>query len=78
VCGRVEPVTGEQATGAGADEVQLERLGGQAGRQPQRHRGPVLDLVAAGDDRLGDATDQRGRLEHPLHRVDDVHGVVGV
>ena len=78
VRGPVEPVTGEQAARAGADEVQLERLGGQAGRQPHRHRGLVLDLVAAGDDRLGDATDQRGRLDHLLHRVEDVRSLVGV
>ena len=50
----------------------------QAGRQPHRHRGLVLDLAAAGDDRLGDATDQRGRLDRLLHRVEDVRGLVGV
>jgi hypothetical protein len=55
-----------------------KRLGGQAGRQPHRHCRVVLDLAAAGDDRLGDATDQRGRLDHPLHRVEDVHSLVGV
>jgi hypothetical protein len=42
------------------------------------HRGLVLDLAAAGDNRLGDTTDQRGRLDHVLHRVGDVHGLVGV
>jgi len=78
VRGPVEPVTSDQATRAGADEVQLERLGGQAGRQPHRHRGLVLDLAAAGDDRLGDATDQPGRLDRLLHRVEDVRGLVGV
>jgi hypothetical protein len=78
VRGPVEPVTSEQATRAGADEVQLERLSGQAGRQPHRHRGLVLYLVAAGDDRLGDATDQRGRLDDLLHRVEDVYSPVGV
>src|ERR1700677_532539 len=78
VRGPVEPVTSDQATRAGADEVQLERLGGQAGRQPHRHRGLVLYLVAAGDDRLRDATDQRGRLDDLLHRVEDVYSPVGV
>ena len=78
VRGPVEPVTGEQAARAGADEVHLERLGGQIGRQPHCHRGLVLDLVAAGDDRLGDATDQRGRLDYLLHRVENVRGLVGV
>ena len=74
----VEPIPGEQTTRAGAHEVQLERLGGQTGRQPHRHRGLVLDLVAAGNDRLGDATDQRGRLDHLLHRVENVHSLLGV
>jgi len=78
VRGRVEPVTSEQATRAGADELQLKRLGGQAGCQPHRHRGFVFHLVAAGDYRLGDATDERGRLDHFLHRVEEVHGLVGV
>ena len=78
VRGAVEPIPGEQATGAGADEVQLERLGGQTGRQPHRHRGLVLDLVAAGDNGLGDATDQRGRLDRLLHRIEDVHSLLGV
>ena len=77
VRGRVEPVTGEQAARAGADEVQVERLGGQADAS-HRHRGLVLDLAAARDDRLGDATDQPGRLDRLLHRVEDVRGLVGV
>ena len=50
----------------------------QTGRQPHRHRGLVLELAAAGDNRLGDATDQRGRLDHLLHRVEDFHSLVGV
>jgi hypothetical protein len=78
VRGPVEPVTSDQATRLGAGEVQLERLGGQARRQPHRHRGLVLHLVAAGDDCLGDATDKRGRLDDLLHRVEHVGSLVGV
>ena len=78
VRGPLEPVTGEQPARTGADEVHLKRLGGQTGRQPHRHRGLVLDLVAAGDDRLGDATDQRGRTDGLLHRVEDVRSLAGV
>jgi len=76
--GGVEPVTREHAARAGADEVKLECFGGQAGRQPHRHRGLVLDLVAAGDDRLGDAADQRGRFDYLLYRVENVCGLLGV
>ena len=78
VCGPVELIAGEQAARAGADEVQLERFGGQAGRQPHRHPGLVLQFAAAGDDRLGDATDQRGRLDCLLDRLEDVPSLVGV
>ena len=76
--GPVEPVTGEQATGTGADEVQRERLGGQTGGQPHRHRGLVLDFAAAGDNRLRDATDQRGRLDRLLDRIEDLRSLLGV
>lgn len=76
--GAVEPITGDQGTRAGTDKVQLECLGGQAGRQPHHHRGLVLDLVAAGDDGLGDATDKRGRIDHLQHRAQDVGSPVGV
>jgi hypothetical protein len=78
LCGPVEPVAGQQATRAGADEVQMECLGGQTRRQPHRHRGLVLDLAGSGDDRLGDATDQRRRLDPFPHRVENVRGLVGV
>jgi hypothetical protein len=78
VRGPVEPVTSDQPARAGGDEVQRERLGGQAGRQPHRHRWLVLHLAVAGDDRLGDAPDQRGRLDHPLYRVEDFDRLVGV
>ncbi|CFS21106.1 Uncharacterised protein [Mycobacterium tuberculosis] len=78
VRGPVEAVTGDQSARAGANEVQVECLRGWAGRQPHRHRGLVLQLVATGDDALGHATDQRGRLDRRLHRSQQVHGLVGV
>jgi hypothetical protein len=34
--------------------------------------------VAAGDDGLGDAADQRGRLDYLLHRGEDIGSVLGV
>jgi hypothetical protein len=44
----VEPVTGEQPTRAGPHEIQLERLGGQAGGKAHRHRRLVpISLVQA-------------------------------
>src|SRR6476469_2880268 len=78
VCGLVELIAGEQAARVGADEVQLESFGGQAGGQPHRHPGFFLQFAAAGDDRLGDATDQRGRLDGLLDRLEDVPSLVGV
>lgn len=72
VRGPVEAVTGDQSARAGANEVQVECLRGWAGRQPHRHRGLVLQLVATGDDALGHATDQRGRLDRRLHRLREI------
>jgi hypothetical protein len=34
--------------------------------------------VAAGNDRLGHATDQRRRLDDHLHRVENVHSLLSV
>ena len=36
------------------------------------------NLVAAGNDRLGHTTDQRGRLDRLLHRVEDLRSLLGV